>query len=71
MLVKEESSRIETSEFYGVYVKHREAEENPLEKRQFTIELERLGCRRVKVKNHMLPQGVKEYVPEEKENRAS
>gem|GEM_PF-4426100 len=43
----------------------------PLEKRQFTIELERLGCRRVEVKNHMLPQGVKEYVPEEKENQGS
>lgn len=72
VLVRDENSRVETSELYEMYVKYCENEDKtPLDKRQFTIELERLGHRRVKVKGIYYYKGLKktrEWIPEESEN---
>jgi P4 family phage/plasmid primase-like protien len=68
VLEKREDGRVETGELYQMYVKYCNMEErDPMDKRKFTIEMERLGYRKVKVRNTHYYKGLnklKEYRPE-------
>lgn len=57
---KDPDARVDTSELYSIYVKYCEDEElHAVEKRRFTIEMERLGFRRVKVGGYHYYKGLK------------
>ena len=65
---KDENSKVETTELYELYVKYCNNEERQaLSKRQFTMELERLGFRRVKVSGKYYYKGLKIIVKDREE----
>ena len=66
---KDPDAKIETSELYSIYVNYCNKEElEALAKRDFTIEMERQGFRRVKVKGTYYYKGLK-LIEENSENK--
>jgi len=68
-LVKDPEGRAKADDLYNLYVKYCEREDrDALAKREFTLELQRLGFPRVKVKGYYYYKGLA-VVPEEGEGR--
>lgn len=66
MTIQDTESRIETNELYQLYVKYcSENDLEPVTKRTFTIELERLGIKKVVIHGRHYYKGVKPKTPEE------
>ena len=66
---RDADAKIETGELYSIYVNYCSKEElNALTKRDFTIEMERQGFRRVKVKGTYYYKGLK-LITENRENK--
>lgn len=60
VLVKDPDGRVKTDDLYALYVKYCEREErDALAKREFTLELQRLGYPRVKVKGYYYYKGLR------------
>jgi putative DNA primase/helicase len=60
VLVKDPDSRVKCEDLYNVYIKYCEREEREaLVKREFTLELQRLGFPRIKVKGYYYYKGLR------------
>jgi putative DNA primase/helicase len=60
VLAEDPEARVKTDELYSLYVKYCSREErDPLGRREFTIELQRLGYMKVKVKGYHYYRGLK------------